>query len=96
MNYLLSDVGYVKYAGWHLSYFMPVEDIQRKLESFCHREGDKAEIKDRQHIIESIREGRDLLGRDDVLFRYVNFSVPNFPFPKGYEKIQVQLERLQQ
>ena len=53
-------------AGWHLTYFLSVEDIQQKLESFSHQEYNKPWIKNRDHIIEVLRNGTELLGRHHI------------------------------
>ncbi len=37
-------------AGWHLSYYMGVPELARKVESFSHREYDTPEIKAAEHI----------------------------------------------
>ena len=39
-----------KEAGWHLSYYMGLPDLARKLESFSHSEYDAAEFKAMDHI----------------------------------------------
>ena len=39
-----------KGAGWHLSYYMGLPDLARKLESFSHSEYDSAEFKAADHI----------------------------------------------
>eukprot|EP00276_Gloeochaete_wittrockiana_P003307 CAMPEP_0184646096 /NCGR_PEP_ID=MMETSP0308-20130426/2739_1 /TAXON_ID=38269 /ORGANISM="Gloeochaete witrockiana, Strain SAG 46.84" /LENGTH=256 /DNA_ID=CAMNT_0027075783 /DNA_START=224 /DNA_END=994 /DNA_ORIENTATION=- len=50
-------------AGWHFSYFMPVEGIQKKLFSFAHREYSVAPYTDPDYIASRIRQGEDLYGR---------------------------------
>ena len=50
-------------AGWHFSYFMDTVGLQNKLSSFAHRECDKKEFADLQHINKCILEGDDLFNR---------------------------------
>lgn len=50
-------------AGWHLTYFMGIEDIIRKLESFAHQEFNRAKLKSPGHIMDCILNGKDLYGR---------------------------------
>src|SRR5580765_410564 len=47
-------------AGWHLSYFLSLEDLVRKLESFAHQEFNQAVFKDRAHLQRCIQSGKDL------------------------------------
>ncbi|KAK9832661.1 hypothetical protein WJX81_008522 [Elliptochloris bilobata] len=50
-------------AGWHLSYFMSLQDIVRKVASFAHTEYDRAEFRNLTYILDRIASGRDLYGR---------------------------------
>jgi len=47
----------LKNAGWHCSYFMNIEDIVRKIESFSHMELNQNKIKDKKNILECIKTG---------------------------------------
>jgi beta-1,4-mannosyl-glycoprotein beta-1,4-N-acetylglucosaminyltransferase len=47
-------------AGWHLSYFMNDEEIQRKVQSFAHTELDSAESRNLEWIKQCMRTGKDL------------------------------------
>lgn len=55
--------GFLTKAGWHLSYFMTVDELRRKIEHFSHKEFDRPEFKSRDWIERCIREGLDLFGR---------------------------------
>ncbi len=46
-------------AGWHLSYFMSVDDIVRKFDSFTHQEHNSPAMKDRERIRRCIEDGID-------------------------------------
>ena len=54
-------------CGWHLSYFMSVKDIHRKIVSFAHEELNKEESRSYENIIDAIRRGKDLFHRQDTL-----------------------------
>lgn len=51
-------------AGWHFSFFMSAEDIQRKIQSFSHTELDTPRNTSLENIRESLREGHDIFGRN--------------------------------
>ena len=50
-------------SGWHLTYFLSIDDIVRKIESFSHQELNKPRWKDPARIESHIREGKDLYDR---------------------------------
>jgi len=54
-------------GGWHLSYFMEIKDIRRKLQSIAHRECDN--LLSEQDIIDFVNNGKNPagLGRTDVV-----------------------------
>ena len=51
--------------GWHLSYFMSIRDIIKKIESFSHTEFNKKRFKSKQRIQKLIAMGHDLFDRDN-------------------------------
>lgn len=51
-------------AGWHFSYMGGVEQIQTKLASYCHRELDIPKFNNSEHIINTIKTGKDLFNRN--------------------------------
>jgi hypothetical protein len=65
-------------GGWHCTFFFSIDDIIRKLESFSHREVDRACIKDPKYIKDCIQTGKDILSPlrlesfrgDTTLIRY--------------------------
>jgi beta-1,4-mannosyl-glycoprotein beta-1,4-N-acetylglucosaminyltransferase len=59
----LLDAPRVYSAGWHLSYFLDLQGIKTKLESFDHREYDNADFKSNEHIRKCILDGKDLFSR---------------------------------
>ncbi|CAL8462147.1 g1678 [Coccomyxa elongata] len=50
-------------AGWHLSYYMGISELARKIESFSHKELNLPEYKAADHIVKCIRTGKDLFDR---------------------------------
>lgn len=60
----------IQKAGWHLSYFLTVEQINYKLNSFSHTEYSGEKYNNFDNIKNSIESGRDLFGRaDNILVR---------------------------
>jgi beta-1,4-mannosyl-glycoprotein beta-1,4-N-acetylglucosaminyltransferase len=68
-------------AGWHGSYFLSVENIIHKIESFIHQEYNKAEIKSEDHIMECIMNGKNLYGRRGSEFDYEHYDYKQLPLP---------------
>jgi beta-1,4-mannosyl-glycoprotein beta-1,4-N-acetylglucosaminyltransferase len=57
-------------AGWHLSYFMTNEEIQRKVQSFAHTEYNSEEYRNLEWIQQCRKTGLDLYrrgGQEDCL-----------------------------
>ena len=52
-------------AGWHLSYFMPADELVRKLSSFAHRECDQDGFRKKEWIEECLATGKDLYKRGE-------------------------------
>ena len=76
-----SNGAHLYHAGWHCSYcFSTVEEMVVKIKSFSHQELDRDEFKDKEQILNRVRNGTDLFGRDDVRFDRVedNPDVPEF------------------
>lgn len=67
-------------AGWHFSYFMTPEELQKKLAAFAHRECDQEKWNSVEHIRECISRGVDLFGRiNENLVYYEPQNDPGFP-----------------
>lgn|GEM_PF-1455612 len=71
-NYKNSEI--IADAGWHFSYLGSEQDIKNKIETFAHQEYNKDEYKDIQKIKESIAQGKDLFGRKDVSFEFMDID----------------------
>jgi beta-1,4-mannosyl-glycoprotein beta-1,4-N-acetylglucosaminyltransferase len=52
-------------AGWHLGYFLSVDNISRKLEAFSHQEFNRPRWKNPEWILRCILDGIDLFNRND-------------------------------
>lgn len=69
--FLLRDVSLPRYSGgkyigygWHCSYFMSIDAMIHKIESFSHQEYNTAENKNPQHIQHCLTHGLDIFLRD--------------------------------
>jgi beta-1,4-mannosyl-glycoprotein beta-1,4-N-acetylglucosaminyltransferase len=51
-------------SGWHFTWMGGVDKIILKLESMVHQEFNLPEFKDPQKILQSIRTGQDIFGRN--------------------------------
>lgn len=63
MRSLTTSQFFLPLSGWHCSYFMSVNSIVRKIQSFSHAEYDCNEYKDEHHIRKCIDTGVDLFDR---------------------------------
>ena len=54
-------------CGWHLSYFMSIKDIHRKIVSFAHEECNRPDTRSFENISYSISYGKDLFHRADTV-----------------------------
>lgn len=50
-------------GGWHFSFLGGVDRIVKKIEAFAHNEFNLPEYKDREKLIKTIKDGKDLFGR---------------------------------
>ncbi len=60
-------------GGWHYSFLSrdPTADVREKLESYSHAEFSGDRWWNQEHVLDCIREGRDLLERKHMTFRRV-------------------------
>lgn len=79
-------------SGWHFSFFLSVEDIQRKIRSFAHTEFNVPHITDRAAIEQRIVKGHDVFSR-------INLNITIEPmtdqFPALFKKYNEELIELQ-
>ena len=79
-------------CGWHFSYFQSIAEIQRKLESFCHKEYNSETYKNPEHISKCIREGVDLFMRSNKKL----VAAADSALPEIFQKFSNETEALQQ
>ena len=87
---------YLPNFGWHLSYFLPIDDIVRKLESISHRELDLNEYKEKDHLKECLRTGKDLFKRQNSVFQQLEFGESAAYLPEGWEEFQNEILQQQE
>jgi len=80
-------------AGWHLTYFLSVAEIKRKLESFAHQEYNKPRFKSPQHIENCIQKGKDLFLRShwvEQLHPFDKLDLLPLPIKRVHEQVIAQ------
>ena len=65
-------------GGWHFSYLMSEEDIQKKIKAWTHSELDTFENNDLETIKKRVKENKDLFGRK-IEFSKLEFSSKFLP-----------------
>ncbi|MBY4838553.1 benzoate transporter [Pantoea sp. DY-5] len=68
----------VKNSGWHFSWIMTPERISEKMSSISHTEYDLPHLNNREHIIDALKNGKDLWNRERKL---VMQELTNDKFP---------------
>lgn len=68
-------------AGWHCTYFLSIEEIVRKIESFAHQEYNKPRWKNKDRIKDCIRNGKELFGRSWWAEQMMPYDSTNLPLP---------------
>lgn len=65
-------------AGWHLSYFMTINEIKNKVRSFSHEELNTEEYLNDENIINAISTGKDLFkrGENEDCIKRINQELP--------------------
>lgn len=73
-------------SGWHLSYFLTLDDMVRKLESFAHTEFNQPKYKRKEYIKTCILTGRYIFDKKHKL-------LPTFGenLPEGWKEFQAKL-----
>lgn len=77
-------------SGWHFSFFMSVDDLVRKLESFSHQELNIPHYKNKETIVSALTEGRDIFFRD-VRIEYKPFDDPYHGYPELFLRYHEKL-----
>ena len=82
-------------SGWHLSFFLRIEDIQRKIQSFAHTEFDLPHITDKSEIERRIRDGLDVFSRVNLNIRILGELEVSETFPALFKKYNEEILELQ-
>lgn len=61
-------------SGWHLSYFMSIDDMYRKIISFSHEEYNRPDTRSLENISYSIAHGQDVFHRSDTILKKNTFT----------------------
>ncbi|CAK0732436.1 hypothetical protein CVIRNUC_000131 [Coccomyxa viridis] len=83
-------------AGWHLSYYMSVSDIARKLGSFGHTEYDEDQYRDPKHVKKCLTEGKDLFDRGPDFDMLPASPDRKAAYPEGWQELAAKLAKLQE
>ena len=68
-------------AGWHLTYFLSIDEMIHKIESFSHQEYNKPWVKNRTRIEDCIRNGKELYGRTWWVEQMTPYDPTTLPLP---------------
>jgi hypothetical protein len=87
MDGMVNWVGAKVKGGYHMSFFLTVDEIRRKIESFSHQEYNKEEFKTDEHIMKCISTGHDLFDRGPVDYEEWDYRQAPLPLQKFHEEI---------
>jgi len=73
-------------SGWHFTYFMSPEDIQRKLQSFSHSDVNRYPFSDVDYLRHVVSNGIDYQQRDEYKFQNLDFDNPIHEYPELFRK----------
>ncbi len=77
-------------AGWHLSSFLSLHDIRRKIISLAHIENNTSKIHDLQEFSDAVANGQHIAQNE-----LCQMPRSPYPVPEQWQHIQVELEQLQ-
>ena len=72
-----NELSRTRKAGWHFSYLGGLEKIRQKIRSFAHTEFNREEFINEENILLSMKQGRDLFGREGVSYKF--FPLEYYP-----------------
>jgi beta-1,4-mannosyl-glycoprotein beta-1,4-N-acetylglucosaminyltransferase len=76
----------VSNAGWHLTFFMSVDKIITKLESYAHQEFNTSEVKNPEALRKLITEGKDIFPNRSESDKFYQKPLKENSFlPKNYK-----------
>jgi beta-1,4-mannosyl-glycoprotein beta-1,4-N-acetylglucosaminyltransferase len=73
-------------SGWHFTYFMTPEEIQRKLQSFSHSDINRYPFTDIVYLRSVLSTGIDYQQRDEFKFQNLEFDNPIHEYPELFRK----------
>ena len=79
INNVINLVGTIVKGGYHISHFLPVNEIRRKIEGFSQQEYNKEEFKIDEHIKFCISNGQNLFNRSDFVLEQWDYR--QLPLP---------------
>ena len=74
-------------GGYHMSFFMDMKGIRKKLETFSHQEHNKDELKSEDHIIHCITTGADIIKRRNVIYNHWDYKQAPLPLQQLHESV---------
>lgn len=75
----------IQNAGWHFSYLGDADEILHKLKTFAHDEFDVPEITNINHVLDAIKNKKDLFGRKEL----VEFGPGGFAKHQPFEILNI-------
>jgi hypothetical protein len=72
--------------GWHFSYFMKPQEIQRKLISFLHNDLNRSPYNNIDYLNFCVKNGIDFLLRDHIKIKKIPFEDPLHSYPELFRK----------
>lgn len=73
-------------GGWHLTYFGDPSKISNKLQNFAHQEYNSERFTNEEHILNSVKEGKDLFGETRI-YEKINPSKNQY-LPKNWKILE--------
>ena len=73
-------------GGWHLTFFMSVEEIISKLGAYSHQEYNTSEITNPEKLLKRIKEGKDIFPGREESNSFFQLPIKDNPhLPKNYK-----------
>ena len=84
--YKLGDSTLRHESGWHFTYFMKPEEIQRKLMSFSHVDVNRFPFNDKDYLDFVVSKGIDYQQREDFKLQNIPFNSEFHEYPELFRK----------
>lgn len=79
---------YYRNAGWHISHFLSIKDLIRKIESFAHTELNLDKYKQIEHLKNCIENGINIFDNNDLLIKTNEDELPD-----NYKEIDDEIRK---